>query len=236
MGWIRRTLRDIDYHSARRERNVWSIAGDLWFIASLPLALGVVAILAWSVRSTTVTQVGRGTLTRLPNGQFSATFYQDGVASRLVGAFVAGLEVQQEHETRGWPIRVWEQHRRPEIVVNEGVHARVLSFDDADPLVPAVRAAFMAAQPMMAQQIDRPAPPRAFYAAIAGSAAVIWIALIPLGLLMIQLLRLSSGLTSAAARKRRDARRASGRCPRCGYETRGLEYSAACPECGELLL
>jgi len=41
-------------------------------------------------------------------------------------------------------------------------------------------------------------------------------------------------LRSELAHRRERRTRARGRCPDCGYDLRGLEFSERCPECGRL--
>ena len=235
IGRIRRILRDIDYHSARRQRSRWSVASDLWLLASLPAAVGIAALLAGSVHFDATTTLLVGSMTRGIDGRLSAVFTKPGESASAAGTFVGGVEVRQRVESRGWPLAMWVQEHQPEVLVSDGVTTKALSLSGFDDTVSAVRVGLRLKHPSVAQQCSAPSVRQVRYGALTTIIAITWIALIPLGLIVIQLMRFGAGVINATAESRKSMRRARGLCPHCGYETRGLEFAPACPECGQLL-
>jgi len=235
LGPIRRILQDIDYHSARRERSVWSRANDAWLITSLPVAIGITALLAWMGGRDEMFPLAHGTLVRNFDRQLIAVFARPGEPIASSGSFVAGIEVRQRVESAGWPFVVWRKEHRPQILVSDGSESRVVVLVGFDEEVSALRRGLWTKEPRIAERALNAATADFNYAALSGSIAVAWIAIIPLGLLGIQALSFGCSLVAATGERRRRSRRARGLCPRCGHATRGIEFAPSCPECGELL-
>jgi len=232
---MRRKLREIRRDSARREDDAWTRASDLWLLASLPLAVCITALLAWTVRSDETTKQADGTLLRTPRGDLVAAFGPTSDAIILSSRFVDALEVHERREEGGWPFVVWEHAHAPQVVVWDGAGWQPIALTGFDERTSAIRQGLSETHPTLLRRIIDPPVHRVHYAALSGIIAVSWIALMPIGVLAIIVLRFGAGVISATAGTRRRSRRARGLCPRCGYPTQGLEFASACPECGEML-
>tara|TARA_Y100000589_G_scaffold272214_1_gene265252 strand:- start:194 stop:841 length:648 start_codon:yes stop_codon:yes gene_type:complete len=64
---------------------------------------------------------------------------------------------------------------------------------------------------------------------------VTWMILWALCLPVIGLIGIGEGVTGRMGSARRRRLRRQNRCENCGYDRKGLDFTAACPECGELL-
>lgn|GEM_PF-2028554 len=235
IGRIRRALREVDQYSARREQTAWSRASDFWLLASFPAAVCLTALLAWSVQRERTVVLALGVISNTLDGRLTATFAPLGQPIGIAGTFAAGVEVNQRHETAGWPLIVWEDEHRPIVLVSDGASTRELKLEGFDETVLAIRVGLWSKMPKVAQRCADPSVQRVHYASLSGTIAVSWIVLIAGGLLAIQLVRFGAGVVTATASTRRENRRARGLCPHCGYLTKGLEFAPACPECGALL-
>lgn len=235
IGRLRRKLRDIRRNSARREEDAWTRASDGWLLVSLPLAVCVTALLAWTVRSDETVKRAAGTVMRTPGGALVAVFGPTSDEIVLTSTFVDAIEVHERREAGGWPFRVWEHHHAPQVVQWDGTGWQPIKLAGFDETISAIRHGLSEGHPRLLQRITEEPVHRVHYVALAGITAMWWIALMPLGVLAILALRFGTGVATATAGTRRRARRERGLCPRCGYPTRGLEFASACPECGEML-
>jgi Zn finger protein HypA/HybF involved in hydrogenase expression len=59
-----------------------------------------------------------------------------------------------------------------------------------------------------------------------------WITMFFLAAFTIQMLRFGTLLVRGKQLQREANRRASGKCPACGYDMTGLDFNLYCPECG----
>lgn len=234
IGRLRRKLREIDYHSARRQVDRWSRASDIWLIASFPLAICVAALLAWVVQVDERRVIALGALERGVGGTLTATFVAPNEQFVPRGKFLAGLEISGRRESGGWPLTLWVYEHPPVVLISDAATTRTIDFDqDAEASI--VSTGIRRLEAGLLRRITEPATTRTHYGALSGIIAVAWLALVPLGLLAIQVARLGSAWMVARSKRLEHARRKRGLCPRCGYITKGLEWVAVCPECGETL-
>ncbi|MBX3354119.1 MAG: hypothetical protein KF724_00295 [Phycisphaeraceae bacterium] len=235
IGFLRRLRHDINYHSARRSADRWSRASDAWLFVSLPVAVIIVLVMSVVIRLDETLNLAAGVVVRNSQGVIDATITGPSQSVPLVGTFVASVEVKQRREDTGWPVTLWQRVHPPEVLISTATGFEAMDPDSADPRARAVRAALNRSMPAVASELVSPVKDEWRFGAVIGTIAVIWLVLIPIGVVGILLARGVAALGAGVMESVRRTRRARGLCPRCGYRTRGLEFKEACPECGELL-
>jgi hypothetical protein len=78
-------------------------------------------------------------------------------------------------------------------------------------------------------------PTETHWRAFALSAMLWWLMLLAFSLLLLGITRFGAALTRVRRLTRKYMRSSEGLCSHCGYDLRGLEFNARCPECGELV-
>ncbi|MCP3904365.1 MAG: hypothetical protein GY715_12110 [Planctomycetes bacterium] len=244
---LRYKLWSIRYHSANRERTVWTAARD-WSLA-VSLALAIVALFVSEVfvaRTGTVREV-RGKVYVVDGGPLAAAV--DDTEARYLTRDLIGLPTDAEFAVllqraeRGWPFA--SADAPPHVQLDLNILNEVGTRTDArlapdDPHRAAITAALRLAGHDELVALWRAveageARPRRSWLASLGSVMVWWLILLAAANVGIILARAGAITIYSRHADRAVERLARGRCPSCDYDLRGLEYSDRCPECGELV-
>lgn len=234
---LRRRLALIRYYSADRHLTRWQRWSDGALIAALVLAIPA-AILSgeWVLRSEQVSQVS-GVLVRTQGAAPWAALHSE---SGGEGALAGGFDITVGTETGGWPLVTWSRRRVLRVDLNlfdeEGVRVdTTLSWDD--PLAISLSSA-LGRHDSSTQWAYPDVGPwhRASVGVWLLQIGIWWVGL-TIGLLAaVGAVRLIVSVTSASHQTQRRRRSRRGKCPSCGYDTAGLDFSPRCPECGDLLM
>lgn len=236
IGRIRRKLREIEYHSARRPTSRWSHLNDLWLMLSLPVAIGVVCVVGLITRAPSSSTLAIGIIWRGENGALGAAAARPGKPLAQPGRFVAGFDVREDRTTAGWPITFYERTETSVIVMSDSTGAKPLTLDGETPEEVVVRRALERFDESIVEALGAPPHGHLHTGSILGAVLTTWIALLPLGLAAILAMRFTSSYAARLRLTRRARREARNLCPSCGYSLVGIEFQAKCPECGEILL
>lgn len=231
---VRARLREIDYHSARRTRSIWTRLSDGWLLAALPVAVVVVCVGALVLRTEARQTLATGVIEQLQGGRVVAQMVRPGASVGGSGRFLGVAELKIVHRRAGWPVPIWVEISEPTLMIDTGLGPRTMPLGAPQAEAIAVRDAL--GVEAIDRRIEIPASGSGLrIGALIASIAVVWMALVPLGFAGIQGMR---GLIALARRRRERRRRrlrAKGRCVECAYDLTGAEFSAACPECGARL-
>jgi hypothetical protein len=240
---LRHKLRLIDYHSAQRERTVWSRATDVALFVTLVMALPLTWLMDVAVVREHEAAFLSGAIGRRPGGVLHAEVIDDTTLARMwtQGSQMGNFELVLVNEHRGWPVTT--SIRRPATKLNMNLfewlkpNQKDVDIAGVDPTLRAaidqavdesthdeVRARWGAAVP----GVER------FVWGWLGSAILWWLLLFFGSAIVIQMLRLAAAWREARGAKRARRLAREGLCPACGYNLTGLEWSERCPECGEL--
>jgi len=239
------------YYSASHERSGWSRAADVALLVSLGLALPAAWVCDRQVEDIDTISNVVGSLKITSGGGFIARI-SDPEARLGEDAFVEDesfwgfFRADVDQLQRGFPLTTSHVTRQP--VIGLTPRQDRPEFRDAQPDASRGSAVYAAVRDAVAAS-DRPeakAVARYFggaaggavveqnWGAWAASVMLWWVALFVAFSVLLILARIATfGFHRQKAVK--EATLASqGRCPFCGYDLRGLEFSERCPECGEL--
>lgn len=238
VGRIRRSLRRIRYYSARPERTFWRRATDWVLVGSLLLALLIGPGSAGVVTRDTITETTSGWLSVDERGEWVARLRREDDLTTWDGSrqMVDVFTLQIIDRTAGWPFACMEQARHPHARLHSSsseAFVPLAALEGAAGLHGAIAAAVRDIRPDLASRL---AGNRSewFGRWILMNMAVWWVMLYVLGLLSLIPLRFVLGLIRRREFHRQSLQRHSGCCIGCGYDLRGLEFQARCPECGRL--
>jgi hypothetical protein len=244
-------LRRMRYYSAAQERTGWSRAADAALFISLGLAIPATWLCDRQIEDVETLASVSGTLTVQPDGSFIARVSNPeerlgegpGMADENFWGFFRadvdrikrGFPLTTSHVTRKPVVSVWPRQDRPQLRESD-VDARQGSAFYEDVIRPAVEASSRPEAIAVAHWFRYPDPARTEpqWGAWAAGVMLWWVSLFAIGSVLILVARLATfGFLRQKAVKEL-ALSAQGRCPFCGYDLRGLEFSERCPECGEL--
>lgn len=240
---LRKSLRRIDYYSARTTRTVWMRAMTVVLMATPLVATFVCIALAYAVRRVeVVAQVSgdlgvdrRGVLLAEPA---SILMRQTDLPSHApYGMFAVTLE----RVRYGWPVAASTHLVEPRVDINlYSVPGPGPDREPADSVQRALDAVGVMLEGSSGEEVTEY---RAQMLRGSGQSALAWtsnwiaafVASYIVMALLVQTTRFFTFLIRRRNWNRTAERRAQGLCPSCGYQTRGLEFSERCPECGSLL-
>lgn len=232
---VRRGLREIDYHSARRTVGRWSRLSDLWIVASIPAALVAVLLTGLLVNQVETRTLARGIMGQLRDGSIEATLTAPGQPIAGAGRFIAAIDLVQERRSASWPVLLWTETDPAMIVVFDGQAPRNIPIRSAAPEAEIVRRSLAKGDPRLLVAASGEHSRQINLGTGFAAVAVTWVVLLPLGLGVIQLARGTAALVARRRERRRRRLEAQLRCVECGYDLHGAEFSARCPECGATL-
>lgn len=150
--------------------------------------------------------------------------------------YIGTIDIVRERRTAGWPVPLWVEVTQATVTLDRGDGAHPLDLRAKSPDVDAIRAALARRGPEALTMVTAPTEEGIQLGAAAAAFGVTWMVLLPLGLGLIQVMRGVTALSMRSVERRRRRLRAMGRCHQCGYDLTGAEFSAACPECGTVLI
>lgn len=236
---IRRKLRSIRYHSARRPETPWSRALDnalIWsFLLCLPLAWASGALF-----TRTSTLVWEGQIERLSNGKARVLMWDEAKPTDPWNQLnVQPFEVRIQRGDHGFPIVISFTEQPATIWVETGIGANPWKWLDpaTDPSsAELILAALDRTNPDVAERLRATSPRHSTsWLRLLAAAPIWWLLLFAAAVVVIGLLRAALTLGRAIVIGRRKERVDRGICPSCGYDLRASVFSERCPECGELL-
>ncbi|MCH2132833.1 MAG: hypothetical protein MK116_03690 [Phycisphaerales bacterium] len=235
----RRWHRRLNYESAERPRTPWSIRVDWALVVTGLLAILLVYSLQLSVDRTTRTRTLDFLILEDDEGTLSLQQTTDSV-----GAGEDMVHVILHTARAGWPISTatvtqdplvsWAMRR---ITPPDDTPARqaMTSLPDHAPMAVLVMGTLAAHPDPEVQRFARGHQVDTDVFVFLVIAGVAWMLLWTISLPILGLLGIGEGVASQIGDRRRRKRKSRNKCQRCGYDLTGLEYSPACPECGELL-
>jgi len=243
-AFIRRRLFLIRYHSAARPVTKWTRAMEAALVGSLALALPAALLMDRLVSRPVESLQLQGRLMAGEGGLVEAMILDPRVADLRwrEGAPLGTFSIDLGSRAHGWPrITSWrhlpptisidlfsEPPRQGSLRVAEGEHERIIQ---------AITAAVEGDQPRETLARFRRAEATAEWRpwSMITGALLLWVMIYFAAALLIQLLRFATFYVQERQRARAADFISRGLCPACGYDTRGTEFHARCPECGELV-
>ena len=248
---IRQKLDAVNYYSAERERTGWTRLREAALPVTLLITLPVVGLINLTVRQPVDGHEVTGTFYRSDHGSLIASFYDLENQSAATGEmpnfgrdhegrrYAGNFTLRTQHADRGWPL-VTSVQQLPLagsvdlIGSSSRLNFRALTADH--PAREAIDTAIEDARaPAVILTADRSVHETSPYPLRWVGSAMIWWALLYLGLsvALIAAELITTRIQRRIAFRARRLRKL-GRCPSCGYDLRGLEFSERCPECGDL--
>ncbi len=235
---VRRKLREIRYYSAPRRRTAWGRVYEASLIVAVVLAPLGVFLSERYVVSTDVIAIVNGRLGRSEFGRLEAWTIATEPAGtpwrhpRPHGEFIASVT----RERRGLFTHSTIITHPPDITLRRFTEAKPIPGLPPDaPESPLVLEALQREGPPALRRVrtdpdvDRSVP--AWLLAATGW----WVVLAVAFGIALFLVRIAVFLATDVKADRDDKLRRQNKCVNCGYNLRGLEFNANCPECGVLL-
>ena len=234
---IRRWYRRLNYLSADRPRTPWSIRVDA--------ALGVTGLLAVVLVLLLQTTVQRKITSK--SLSFGVTMNGDSFVLdpiRTSGEPVDDtLDVVLDTSLAGWPLATATVLNQPQVSwtlvgLSDHLDRTMLPptpLSDQLELSEVIRKALATSSQEDVARFAT-APPTSMHVLVFTIVTgIAWILLWLLSLPILGLIGVGEGVAGRVGAGRKARRRKQNRCENCGYDLKGLDFSAACPECGQLL-
>jgi hypothetical protein len=241
---IRQQLRRIDYYSAHRTGTAWSQWMTRVLLATPFVGVAACIVIAVAVRRIEVVASVSGDLgvdAKRELVALPASVLNNDAPIGLTLAPYGMFEVRLERDILGWPIAAASRPRSPAIDIN--LYSVAGPGPDREPVESVQRGIDAVERLLASSTADEVIEYRG--QAMRGSrwSMLAWVAnwigaFVASYLVMaiiVQCIRFVVFLAKRSAAKRTMLRVSRGLCPACGYETRGLEFSDRCPECGSIL-
>lgn len=242
---LRRGLRRLNYHAASKERTAWTRAQDAALFLSLGLAIPATWICDREIeRIDTVHSISGAIAVR--EGGYAAQVSAPEQRIDIVGEenFWGFFRADVDRMKRGFPVTTSQVTRQPVIALTPRQDRPEFRDSRPDlapgsPMHSAIRAATEAsdrpAARMVAEYFAQSGPViEQNWGAWGAGILLLWVSLF----VILSILLLVARITTVGFLRQRAVKEATlsaqGKCPFCGYDLRGLEFSPRCPECGEL--
>lgn len=150
------------------------------------------------------------------------------------------FNISAARAARGWPLTGQWDDQPAALRVRLFSQAERLDEDDVasdSPLHHAIVHALQVHQQteLLERWQDGETSTQRFWLATVTNALLWWLMLYALSCLGIGVARLGYSIYRVSTVSREMRRRQAGQCVRCGYDLRGAEFAARCPECGDLV-
>lgn len=244
--WWRRKLRLIGYYSASREETIWTRLGDVALVLSLLLAFPAAWMMDTQVRRATPSLMLVGLVRYDASGELIATVMNEEeslVVPAEGGVYWGSFRLTSREEERGWPLMTSTVFLEPEFVLTRAGRQEI-----AAPITDEDRAQLRDAVLAGIERRNEPTFTRIaeqwqsggvrveqHLFAWVGGTALWWISLFVTFSVLLVVCRFATIFLTNNRRAKERMLQAEGKCARCGYDLRGLEFSDRCPECGGLL-
>ncbi|MBG84557.1 MAG: hypothetical protein CMJ40_08430 [Phycisphaerae bacterium] len=234
---IRRWHRRLDYQSADRRRTKWTTRVDYSLVLTAIVAFLIILVLQMTVER--------------PNTSMTLTFDAVMEDDRIVlfksdssrDARSGTVHVLLETSKAGWPFTTADVIRDPRISwsfskdieeIDRPTQTLTPLVDSMELASPVRRALEESTQPLANESArGRVVNTRLFIFSL--MACITWVLLWITCLPLLGLIGVGEGVAGGYRSLQRRKRRKMNRCQRCGYDLKGLDFAASCPECGELL-
>jgi hypothetical protein len=239
---VQKHLRRIRYYSASHQRTRWSNALDAALILTFLLALPVSLVLEYLVVRHAVVNAQHGRMDQQSDGGIASVLVDPDEAAagwsaaRPYGEFI----LYQTRLHRGWPWSTRWQDTPYQLSINIFSQPDLTAeqaLANQPHIAQAVELALVRGERvdvLRAWQEGSTQRSRSWLISIV-NALFVWLMLYVFAFVLISLARLMVGMYQIRTKRAAAERRRRGYCVACGYDMRGLEFHARCPECGDLV-